>query len=293
MAVPTFVRLEQQRAQEEIASIDQGLVRQLEAHPRQAIQETSFQFFHQPIQHLHTGRISGVESLARWQHQGLWIAPATFIPLAEDLHLIERIDNLGLRRGLAGLQGLSSSGQALELSVNLSAQTLQDPALPHYIRTMLESYRIPPQSLALEITETVLLQNLEKTSSILRELRKLGIKITIDDFGSGYASLAYLRHLPIHWIKFDRSLTQQIGLDPEGERLLRALIQLGHNLEVEVLAKGIETPDQLEWLREAGCDLVQGYLIGEPKPFRTIAQRLKLSLFSAQPTHPKNPAERC
>jgi len=266
---------------------------QLEAHLRRAIRECSFQFFYQPIQRLRSGAIVGMESLARWQHQGIWIAPSTFIPLAEDLRQIEQIDKLGIQKGLSELQNIGASGVRLELSVNLSAQTLQDPALPHYIREMLESYRVPPSSLTLEITETVLLQNLEKASGVLRELRALGVKIAIDDFGSGYASLAYLRHLPIDRIKFDRSLTQQIGLNPEGERLLRALIHLGHNLDVEVLAEGIEAPDQHEWLRQAGCDLVQGYLIGQPKPFRALVEQLGLSCSSEAPTHSKSPAERC
>ncbi|MCX7782610.1 MAG: EAL domain-containing protein [Meiothermus sp.] len=265
----------------------------LEAHLRQAIQEARFEFFYQPIQHLRTGQICGVESLARWQHQSLWITPATFIPLAEDLHLIERIDNLGLRKGLTELQRLRALGLSLELSVNLSAQTLQDPALPHYIQAMLETHGIPAPSLTLEITETVLLQNLERARLILQELRGLGVKIAIDDFGSGYASLAYLRHLPIHRIKLDRSLIQQIGHNPEDERLLRALIQLGHNLEMEVLAEGIETPEQLEWLREAGCDLVQGYLLGRPGPFQGLVAQLEQSLFSAPPAHVESPAERC
>ncbi len=266
---------------------------QLEAHLRQAIQEDHFEFFYQPIHQLRTGQICGVESLARWQHQSMWIAPATFIPLAEDLHLIERIDNLGLRRGLAELQRLRALGLSLTLSLNLSAQTLQDPALPHYIQAMLEAHGIPAPFLTLEITETVLLQNLERARLILQELRGLGVKIAIDDFGSGYASLAYLRHLPIHRIKLDRSLIQQIGHNAEDERLLRALIQLGHNLEMEVLAEGIETPEQLEWLREAGCDLVQGYLLGRPGPFQRVVAQLEQSLLSAPPAHAESPVERC
>ncbi|MCX7601660.1 MAG: EAL domain-containing protein [Meiothermus sp.] len=265
----------------------------LEAHLRQAIQEGHFEFFYQPIQNLRTGQLCGVESLARWQHQEVWIAPATFIPLAEDLRLIERIDSLGLQKGLAELQRLRARGLSLQLSVNLSAQTLQDPALPHYIQALLETHGIPAPSLTLEITETVLLQNLERARLILQELHGLGVKIAIDDFGSGYASLAYLRHLPVHRIKLDRSLIRQIGLGLEDERLVRALIQFGHNLGMEVLAEGIETPEQLEWLRAAGCDLVQGYLLGQPRPFQEIVAELQQPPASAPPARTGSPLERC
>ena len=208
----------------------------------------------------------------RWNQQGQWVSPARFIPLAEELRLIERIDTLGLRRALEWLK--AHSQLPLEVSLNLSAQTLRDPALPHYVQSLLEEFGLSAQQLIFEITETALLSDLGSAQQVLGELRQLGAKIALDDFGSGYASVAYLRHLPIDRLKLDRTMVINIGAGQAGEQLLRAMIQLGHTLGMEVLAEGVETLEQMDWLGQNGCDLIQGYYIAKPQPVPALMELL-------------------
>lgn len=244
----------------------------LEASLRQAVSAQVFEFHYQPIFDLRSQRIVSVESLVRWNQQGQWVSPARFIPLAEELRLIERIDTLGLRRALEWLK--SHSQLPLEVSLNLSAQTLRDPTLPQHVGRLLEEFDLSAQQLIFEITETALLSDLKSAQQVLGELRALGAKIALDDFGSGYASVAYLRHLPIDRLKLDRTLVINIGGGEAGEQLLRAMIQLGHTLGMEVLAEGVETLEQMDWLRQHGCDLIQGYYIAKPQPVPALMELL-------------------
>ncbi len=244
----------------------------LEANLRQAVAAQVFEFHYQPIFDLRSQSICAIESLVRWKQEGQWVSPARFIPVAEELRLIERIDTLGLRRALEWLGANPHS--TLEVSLNLSAQTLRDPALPFYVGDLLRQYHIPAQRLMFEITETALLKDLVMAQRVLGELRKLGAKIALDDFGSGYASVSYLRHLPIDRLKLDRTMVQSIGTGAAGEQLLRAMIQLGHTLEMEVLAEGVETSEQMDWLKGNGCDLIQGYLIAKPQPAKSLLELL-------------------
>lgn len=239
---------------------------QLETHLRQAIEQQSFGLQFQPIWHLREARLEGAEALLYWDRLGQKMPASQFIPLAEELRLVEQLDRVGLRKGLGQLGAWQAQGQKLCLSINLSTQSLEHAEIAQEIEALVEEAGVDARRLILEVTESALLRNPELAREVLTQLGALGIKIAIDDFGSGYASLAYLRQLPMNRIKIDRSFVGQLGADKRDEKLVRAAIDLAHSLEAEVLAEGVETREQLLWLVEHGCDLVQGYLIGQPLP---------------------------
>lgn len=238
----------------------------LETHLRRATELESFGLQFQPIWHLHEARLEGAEALLYWDRPGQRVLASQFIPLAEELRLVEQLDRVGLRKGLRQLGAWQAEGQQLCLSINLSTQSLEHAEIAQEIEALIEEVGVDARRLILEVTESALLRNPDLAREVLTQLGALGIKIAIDDFGSGYASLAYLRQLPMNRIKIDRSFVGQLGADKRDEKLVRAAIDLAHSLEAEVLAEGVETREQLLWLVEHGCDLVQGYLIGQPLP---------------------------
>lgn len=239
---------------------------QFEGDLRKATQEKQLQIIYQPIWHLKDHRLEGAEALLCWPYQGKLLSASEFVPLAEEVHLVEQMDLLALQKGLQQLKSWHQAGQHYRLSINISTQSLVQPEVIHELLQQLAGAEIDPRWLTLEITESVLLREPEQARKVLSVFKALGVRVAIDDFGSGYASLGYLRQLPLDRLKIDRSFISYLGTSVRDEKLVRAAIDLAHSLEADVVAEGVETPEQLLWLRDNDCDLVQGYLVGHPAP---------------------------
>jgi diguanylate cyclase (GGDEF)-like protein len=232
-----------------------------------ALERYEFRLFFQPQVHLASGAVKGVEALLRWQHpeQGL-IGPQSFITTAEDSVLIDPLDTWVLRNAGAQLRRWHDAGlPALKVAINLSARQLVKPGLAALIGTVLEEVGLRPEQLMLELKEAALLRDFAACATTLSELKELGTSLALDDFGNGGASaISYLRHLPIDVIKLDRSLIQEAEHSGVEQVVALALTELAHSLAIGVVAEGIETPGQLSFVRSAGCDVIQGFLISPP-----------------------------
>ncbi len=237
----------------------------LETEFRAALEQQQLVLHYQPVLDLRNDELVGVEALVRWPHprRGM-IPPGDFIPLAEESDLILDLDRWTIATAARQARALVTQGWDGWMAVNLSARSLGNPELPKYVGQILTSEGLPPSRLMFEITESVAMRDPEVTIRLLEQLNALGVSVAVDDFGLGYSSLAYLKRFPIDEIKIDRSFVQGIGTDPRDERLVEAVITLTHGLGVRVVAEGVERADQLGWLRERGCGLVQGFLVGGP-----------------------------
>lgn len=241
---------------------------------RQALEFDDGQLWvaYQPLVSLADEQVMGVEALLRWNHPTRGpVSPTQFIPLAEESRLIlplgERVLHQTCGQGAAWNRDRAVQGlDPLKMSVNVSAHQLLQPDFPATVRAALASSGLAPRHLALEITETVLVDGAHRAAAHLRELAALGVTLSLDDFGTGYSSLAYLRKFPIDLIKIDRSFVSGLGRNPADETIVRTIIGLAHNLERTVLAEGIETVEQARCLRAMGCDYGQGYHYGRPRP---------------------------
>lgn len=213
-----------------------------------------------------TSPVHGVEALVRWNHPEIGvIGPGEFIAVAEETGLIVPLGLWVLRTACQqAARWMREDGITLQVSVNLSGRQARDPALVRNVLDVLEETGLPPQQLELEITESVLMEDIEANIALLESLHAAGISLSIDDFGTGYSSLAYLQRFPIQKLKIDRSFVQRMPGD--GEAIACAVIAMAHSLNMEVVAEGVEDPDQLALLRKAGCDLGQGYLFSRPLP---------------------------
>ncbi|MFM8260272.1 MAG: putative bifunctional diguanylate cyclase/phosphodiesterase [Vulcanococcus sp.] len=252
----------------------------LEESLRMAVNDRQIQAFLQPIVRLADGELLGFEALARWQHPQLGLlAPATFISAAEENGLIEEIDLGVLEQACQAMaQWQHHTGRkGLRLSVNVSARTLGASDLIDRLQPLLLRTQIQPGTLLLEITETALVQDIPSITSTIADLQQLGLKLAIDDFGTGYSSLLYLKRFPVGVLKIDRSFVADLGRDPEDEAIAQAIISLGHSLNVEVVAEGVETEEQERILLELGCSLGQGYRYGQPEPISSLAQDYALT----------------
>jgi EAL domain-containing protein (putative c-di-GMP-specific phosphodiesterase class I) len=242
---------------------------------RRSVDEEGLDVVYQPVISLADGHLVGAEALVRWLHPTRGPVPPTeFIPIAEETGLIAQIgrhvlaEALGLiRRWRQELPG----GEALWVAVNLSARQLQDPGLADMIAAALLANRTPSSALHVEITESVLIDQLEVCSANLAAIGSLGVPISLDDFGTGYASLAYLKRYPIDTIKVDRSFVTGLGADKHDSSIVAAIVALGHAFGLDVLAEGVETPLQLASLRALGCDHAQGFLWSEGLPDREFS----------------------
>ena len=247
---------------------------------RRALEREEFQLHYQPQIDLASGALVGAEALIRWQHPqyGL-ISPAQFIPLAEQSGQIVQVGEWVLRTACRQAVDFATSGLApLVMSVNLSARQLRDDSLIQLIRSALLESGLPPASLELEITESMVMSDVEKSAEILGRIKKLGVRIAMDDFGTGYSSLSYLKRLPIDRLKIDQSFIHEVTTDSSDAALTRAIIALAHNLGIPVVAEGVETREQRDFLVQAGCDEAQGYFYGRPvqaAEFRQLADRLQ------------------
>jgi EAL domain-containing protein (putative c-di-GMP-specific phosphodiesterase class I) len=238
---------------------------QLETDLRQALETDGLMLCYQPIVNLHSGQISWLEALVRWPHHihGL-LEPGSFLPLAEEAGLLRKLDQWVLRTALKQAASWAAQGHISRVAVNLAGQSLQSPELVDELAAMLEETGVPASSLMIELTEHTALHDQITTRQILQRLKRLGVQIALDDFGSGYASLSHLRQLPVDVLKLDRALAAGIGREARDESVMQALLKLGHGLDLTVVVEGIEYPEQLSWLHKMGGQLVQGYLIGRP-----------------------------
>ena len=259
--------------------------RRLERDLRQALEQGDFVLHYQPQLDLASGRLVGAEALVRWNHpeRGL-VPPGEFIPAAEANGLIRPLGAWVLREACRQATAWRERGWDLSVAVNLSPAQLRHRQLLPLIGVALEAAGLEPARLELEITEGVLMENVEQQGDgLLRGLTADGVRLALDDFGIGYSSLAYLRHLPVKTIKIDRSFVRDLGQDPDALALVRAIVSLGHSLRKRVVAEGIENATQLALLRELGCDEAQGYYIARPLNAAQFADLLASQNHQHQP----------
>ncbi|AGI25973.1 putative bifunctional diguanylate cyclase/phosphodiesterase [Pseudomonas sp. MT3] len=262
-----------------IASVDSEMRRrrELEKDLREALARSELHLVYQPQVDYRDHRVIGVEALLRWQHptQG-WVAPDLFIPLAEQNGSIFSIGEWVLDQSCRQLRDWHDQGfDDLRLAVNLSTVQLRHNALPRVVSNLLQMHRLPPRSLELEITETGLMEDISTAAQHLLSLRRAGALIAIDDFGTGYSSLSYLKSLPLDKIKIDKSFVQDLLLDDDDATIVRAIIQLGKSLGMQVIAEGVETVEQEAYIIAQGCHEGQGYLYSKPLPARELTLYLK------------------
>jgi len=238
----------------------------LETSLRQALDHGDFLLHYQPQIDLRTGQILAAEALIRWQHpQWGLVSPAEFIPLAEETGLIHPIGEWVLAQACAEARAWQADDHApLRVAVNLSGRQLAQKNLPETFQRLLQQCGISHELLEIEITESLLMQDLEQTAATLDALAALGVTIAMDDFGTGYSSLSYLKRLPIDVLKIDRSFVSDISNDPDDAAIVQAIIAMAHNLNIRVVAEGVETAEQLAFLERHRCDGLQGYYISRP-----------------------------
>ena len=249
----------------------------------QALTNNEFVLYYQPQLNLDTGEIQSVEALIRWQHprRGL-LPPGEFIPLAEESGRITDIGRwvmMAACRQLAAWKGTPQEG--LRIAVNLSGRELDDEALVDHIREALAAENVPAERLEVELTEEIFIQNIEHNRNQLARLHQLGVHLAIDDFGVGYSSLGYLRDFPVDVLKIDRSFITDVTERHDDAVITRAVINLAHNLGVQVVAEGVETEEQLGFLKRHRCNFAQGYLISRPIPARDLEQALASGILMA------------
>jgi diguanylate cyclase (GGDEF)-like protein/PAS domain S-box-containing protein len=246
--------------------------RDMEVDLRRAFANGEFELHYQPLVDIGADRISGFESLLRWRHpdKGM-ISPAEFIPIAEDIGLIVPLGEWVLREACAEA---AKWPDEVKVAVNLSAVQFRSRNLVQAVISALAHTGLSPQRLELEITESVFLAETEANLAILHQLRELGVRISMDDFGTGYSSLSYLRSFPFDKIKIDRSFVKDLAERPDCVAIVRAISGLGRSLNITTTAEGVETVDQLDWLRNEGCNEVQGFLFSAAKPAGDVAALL-------------------
>jgi diguanylate cyclase (GGDEF)-like protein/PAS domain S-box-containing protein len=248
---------------------------QLETELRRAIERHEFSVAFQPIFSLVSGRIQGAEALARWNHETLGqISPEKFIQMAEEIGLVEELGYQIMRdaceQTVALLDTLQTHPQ-FRIGINLSCRQFSQPDLVGRIQRVLHETGLPSDRLRLEITESVFLENQERTVEMLHQLRSLGIEIDIDDFGTGYSNLSYLVRLPVSALKIDRSFVSAMGEGGANTEIVQTIISMARNLGLSVVAEGIETPAQLAALKRLNCERAQGFLLARPMPMRELA----------------------
>ena len=239
----------------------------LEIELRQGIGRGELVLHYQPQVDVRTGLVVGTESLLRWERPGHGLlAPGDFLPMAEASGLIPTLDRWALWDAARQAASWAAAGTPVVTGVNLSAATLKEESVLRLVRTVLDRTGLDPALLELELTEGALMRSQHNLAIELQALREMGVRIAVDDFGTGYSSLAYLQRLPVDRLKIDKSFVQDVPREPDGFAIVRAIVGIGHSLRMEVLAEGVETTGQLERLRDNGCYIAQGFLLGEPVP---------------------------
>ena len=233
---------------------------------REAIDRNELRLAYQPQADVRTGRLTGFEALSRWRlDDGTVIPPDVFIPMAETSDAINVLGEWVLRRACETAARWMREGIAdLPVAVNLSARQLDDPGLARMVLGILAETGLPAANLKLELTETALFEHTDSSREVLMQLRGAGVRLVLDDFGTGYSSLALLRRVPVEALKIDKHFTQAMVDDRDAAAIVHAIIDLAHALDMQVIAEGVETNDQLLFLRAYRCDRIQGYLLAKP-----------------------------
>jgi EAL domain-containing protein (putative c-di-GMP-specific phosphodiesterase class I) len=248
----------------------------VEKEIRHAIAHEEFILHFQPQLNLKKNRLEAAEVLVRWQHpeKGL-LAPGQFFDDIQALNLFSELDNYVLEKTCQTIDSwYKTYKRRIPLAINITADEFQSPNFIQTIQNLLKKYNIPPIYLELEVTENVVITDIELVMKIIVELQSMGIKVSIDDFGTGYSSLAYLRRLPIDKIKIDRSFIQEVTTNDSDLTIVKTMVELSHGLGKRVLAEGVETKEQLQLLRNIGCDAVQGFFVSKPISEEAFAKYL-------------------
>ena len=269
----------------------------LRSELQRAIREHQLVLHYQPTVDLSTQRITGFEALVRWQHpqRGL-LPPADFIPVAEQSGLIVPLGSWVLREACQAGASMQSERHQPSMAVNIAAQQLAKPDFVDEVVGVLQATGMPAERLVLEITESVLLENMEVIVVALARLRDRGVRVAIDDFGTGYSSLAYLAQLPVDVLKVDKSFVDQLGAAAGDTSLVEAIIVMSRNMRLTTVAEGVEQPEQATWLRNARCALGQGYLWSRPvdldsaRELLTTGTHRPVRHLEAAPPPPPTPA---
>ena len=252
------------------AVMNRQVARRLQLHNalHLALEHDELQVFYQPQVRIETGCLVGFEALLRWQHPALgWISPAEFIPVAEESGIIIKIGEWVLRTAAAqAVAWLALGHLGFRVAVNLSVRQFAGNKLPELVRQVLLDTGLPAQVLELEVTESLALQSVSSTLGTLHECKSLGVKLAMDDFGTGYSSLSYLKRYPLNALKIDQSFVRNITQDAGDAAITRAIVAMAHSFGMSVIAEGVETTEQLEFLRTLGCEEFQGYLFSRPVP---------------------------
>lgn len=261
----------------------------LESNMRSALDRGEFLVAYQPQVDINDFQLIGMEALARWQHPTLGLLqPNEFIPIAEDSGLIIALGDWLTQVACNQNKLWQDAGlEPLRLAVNFSARQFQQTTFIPTLLEILKETKLEPTWLELELTEGSIMKDPQKAIEKLRELRMMGIKVAIDDFGTGYSSLSYLKRFPIDTLKIDKSFVQDVCTDPDDAAIVRAIVTLGHALDLKVVAEGVETQEQLEYLTTLGCDVLQGFLFSEPLPSEEFHELLvaQSCVLAAKSTH--------
>jgi diguanylate cyclase (GGDEF)-like protein/PAS domain S-box-containing protein len=243
---------------------------------RLALEQGEIVVHYQPKLDLANGKLSGMEALVRWQQQDRLVPPLEFIPLAEETGLIVPIGQWVLeescRQAVSWRNGVSNS---LRVAVNLSARQVQEPGLVAMVQDVLAKTGLPAEHLELEVTESVVMSDVDTAETVLRQFHDMGVKISLDDFGTGYSSLSYLRRFPIDALKIDKSFVEDLPGDPDAVAVASTIISMAHSLNLEVIAEGVEEQVQLDFLKDRGCHMIQGYFYSRPLPPEAFGSFLK------------------
>jgi EAL domain-containing protein (putative c-di-GMP-specific phosphodiesterase class I) len=253
---------------------------ELESNLRRAQEREQFELHYQPRVDLATGRVIGCEALIRWAlTDDELIQPGRFIPLAEETGLIGSIGKWVLRTACAQNKAWQDAGlPPMTVSVNVSPRQFHNDNLVHTIACVLQETRLEARYLEIELTENMVMHDAQQMIAMLQAIKRLGVQIAVDDFGTGYSSLSYLKRFPVDRLKVDRSFVKDINVDSDDAAIVRTIIALGHNLGLKVLAEGVETEEQIEFLSRYACDELQGFYFSRPIP----AERFRGWLESAR-----------
>jgi EAL domain-containing protein (putative c-di-GMP-specific phosphodiesterase class I) len=257
----------------------------LETSLRRALERDEFLLYYQPQVDIRAQRLIGLEVLLRWRHPELGVvSPTQFIPVAEETGLIVPIGEWVLRSACAQARAWRAAGLAFgSITVNLSGRQFADPALAARIGQVLSDTGLAAGLLELEITESVVMHDPQSAVHTLEQLNAMGIRIAIDDFGTGYSSLAYLKRYPIDTLKVDQSFVRDVTHDPNDASIVQAIIAMARSMQLRVVAEGVETEEQLTFLRTHGCEAVQGYLFSRPVPAEEARELIARNRFSSTP----------